>query len=56
MLVGYTGKRSVFLHRLRIFLAQTLRQWDAYPVLPPTANFPPVKLDQGFYYVNAFEP
>ncbi|KAL4068392.1 Prenylcysteine lyase-domain-containing protein [Scleroderma yunnanense] len=32
------------------------KEWDAYPVLPPTTKFPPVKLDQGFYYVNAFEP
>ncbi|KAG1716771.1 hypothetical protein ID866_369 [Astraeus odoratus] len=32
------------------------KEWDAYPVLPPTFTFPPVKLDQGFYYVNAFEP
>ncbi|KIJ68794.1 hypothetical protein HYDPIDRAFT_107052 [Hydnomerulius pinastri MD-312] len=32
------------------------KEWDAYPVLPPTIQFPPVKLDQGFYYVNAFEP
>lgn len=31
-------------------------QWDSYPKLPPTTNFPPVKLDRGFYYVNAFEP
>lgn len=31
-------------------------QWDAYPVLPPTSQFPPVKIDQGLYYVNAFEP
>lgn len=30
--------------------------WQAYPVLLPTTEFPPVKLDQGFYYVNAFEP
>ncbi|OAX43623.1 FAD/NAD(P)-binding domain-containing protein [Rhizopogon vinicolor AM-OR11-026] len=30
--------------------------WQAYPVLLPTSEFPPVKLDQGFYYVNAFEP
>ncbi|KAG2070713.1 FAD/NAD(P)-binding domain-containing protein [Suillus decipiens] len=30
--------------------------WQAYPVLLPTSKFPPVKLDQGFYYVNAFEP
>jgi len=32
------------------------KEWDAYPELPPTTSFPPVKLDQGFYYVNAFEP
>ncbi|KAI6032073.1 FAD/NAD(P)-binding domain-containing protein [Pisolithus microcarpus] len=32
------------------------KEWDAYPVLPPTTRFPPVRLDQGFYYVNAFEP
>lgn len=25
-------------------------------MLLPTSEFPPVKLDQGFYYVNAFEP
>lgn len=31
-------------------------QWDAYPVAPPKVEFPPVKLDNGFYYVNAFEP
>ncbi|KAG6866235.1 hypothetical protein C0991_006822 [Blastosporella zonata] len=31
-------------------------QWDAYPELKPTTTFPPVKLDRGFYYVNAFEP
>lgn len=33
-----------------------LSQWDAYPKLPPTTTFPPVKLDAGLYYVNAFEP
>ncbi|KAF8845457.1 FAD/NAD(P)-binding domain-containing protein [Paxillus ammoniavirescens] len=32
------------------------KEWDAYPILSPTAEFPPVRLDQGFYYVNAFEP
>ncbi|PPQ63712.1 hypothetical protein CVT24_004292 [Panaeolus cyanescens] len=30
--------------------------WNAYPKLPPTTSFPPVKLDKGLYYVNAFEP
>ncbi|OBZ77505.1 hypothetical protein A0H81_01708 [Grifola frondosa] len=32
------------------------KEWDAYPVLPPTTDFPPVKLADGLYYVNAFEP
>ncbi|KAJ7225895.1 Prenylcysteine lyase-domain-containing protein, partial [Mycena pura] len=32
------------------------KEWDAYPVLPPTSTFPNVKLAPGFYYVNAFEP
>lgn len=32
------------------------KEWDAYPKLPPTTSFPPVKLDRGLYYVNAFEP
>ena len=32
------------------------KEWDAYPVLPPTTEFPPVKLAEGLYYVNAFEP
>ncbi|KAJ7630585.1 Prenylcysteine lyase-domain-containing protein [Roridomyces roridus] len=32
------------------------KEWDAYPVLPPTTTFPDVKLAPGFYYVNAFEP
>ncbi|TCD60722.1 hypothetical protein EIP91_009628 [Steccherinum ochraceum] len=32
------------------------RLFEAYPVLPPTTTFPPIKLDEGLYYVNAFEP
>ncbi|KZT23798.1 FAD/NAD(P)-binding domain-containing protein [Neolentinus lepideus HHB14362 ss-1] len=32
------------------------KEWDAYPELPPTIKFPPIKLEKGFYYVNAFEP
>ncbi|KAF9270773.1 hypothetical protein L218DRAFT_889560 [Marasmius fiardii PR-910] len=32
------------------------KEWKAYPKLPPTTTFPPVRLDTGFYYVNAFEP
>ncbi|KAF7339982.1 Prenylcysteine lyase [Mycena venus] len=32
------------------------KEWDAYPVLPPTSSFPEVKLAPGLYYVNSFEP
>ncbi|TFK79186.1 FAD/NAD(P)-binding domain-containing protein, partial [Polyporus arcularius HHB13444] len=32
------------------------KEWDAYPVLSPTSEFPPVILAGGLYYVNAFEP
>ncbi|KAH8831889.1 Prenylcysteine lyase-domain-containing protein [Flagelloscypha sp. PMI_526] len=32
------------------------KEWDAYPYLPPPTTFPPIKLADGFYYVNAFEP
>ncbi len=32
------------------------KEWDAYPVLSPTSEFPPVILADGLYYVNAFEP
>ncbi|CCM01254.1 uncharacterized protein FIBRA_03303 [Fibroporia radiculosa] len=32
------------------------KEWDAYPVLPPTTSFPPIKIARGLYYVNAFEP
>ncbi|KAL6302927.1 Prenylcysteine lyase-domain-containing protein [Sparassis latifolia] len=32
------------------------KEWDAYPVLRPTARFPPIRLAKGLYYVNAFEP
>jgi len=29
-------------------------EWKT-PVLTPTTTFPPIKLDKGFYYVNAFD-
>jgi len=32
------------------------KEWDSYPVLPPTTTFPSIKLDRGLFYVNAFEP
>ncbi|KAF7306595.1 Prenylcysteine lyase [Mycena indigotica] len=32
------------------------KEWDAYPVLPPTSTFPEVKLAPGLYYANSFEP
>ncbi|KAG9126281.1 hypothetical protein FRC07_004092, partial [Ceratobasidium sp. 392] len=32
------------------------KEWDAYPVLPPTTTYPSINPAPGFYYVNAFEP
>jgi len=32
------------------------KEWDSYPKLPPTTTFPPLRVDKGFFYVNAFEP
>jgi len=32
------------------------KEWDAYPVLSPTTKFPPIRLDDGLFYVNAIEP
>ncbi|KAN0138475.1 Prenylcysteine lyase domain containing protein [Lactarius tabidus] len=32
------------------------KEWDSYPVLPSTSKFPPLKLGDGLFYVNAFEP
>lgn len=32
------------------------REFDAYPELPPTTTFPPVRLEKGLFYVNSFEP
>ena len=30
--------------------------WKAYPQLLPNQTYPPVKIEDGFYYVNSFEP
>ncbi|GAM26375.1 hypothetical protein SAMD00019534_095500, partial [Acytostelium subglobosum LB1] len=41
-----------------LFINHTLHvkhEWKAYPVLRPTSVFPPIKLDNELYYVNAFE-
>jgi prenylcysteine oxidase / farnesylcysteine lyase len=61
--VGWVLKHEVcnrstrYLHgALVVDTGRLIMQWDAYPILAPTATFPPVKLDNGFYYVNAFEP
>lgn len=55
--VGWVYRKEVSVYAPFIcFLCSNVYQWDAYPVLPSTARFPPVKIDQGFYYVNAFEP
>ncbi|EFA75628.1 hypothetical protein PPL_11134 [Heterostelium album PN500] len=32
-----------------------LHAWKAYPVLTPTSKFPPIKIDNNLYYINAFE-
>ncbi|KAE8243773.1 hypothetical protein A4X03_0g7679 [Tilletia caries] len=32
------------------------KEWDAYPVLEPITEYPPIELDEGLYYVNALEP
>jgi prenylcysteine oxidase/farnesylcysteine lyase len=40
-------------HELRELTISTA-QWKT-PVLTPTTTFPPIKLDKGFYYVNAFD-
>ncbi|CAG7846092.1 SubName: Full=Related to prenylcysteine oxidase {ECO:0000313/EMBL:CCA66843.1} [Serendipita indica DSM 11827] len=31
------------------------KEWDAYPRLPPTTRYNPMKLDKNLYYVNGFE-
>lgn len=64
--VGWVMRKEVsrFLDRVERFgmlmglvsVSVVSRQWDPYPVLPPTASFPPIKLDRGLFYVNAFEP
>ncbi|CAG8586743.1 638_t:CDS:2 [Paraglomus occultum] len=30
--------------------------WKAYPQLLPNQTYPPVEIEDGFYYVNSFEP
>ncbi|CAO1636851.1 unnamed protein product [Sympodiomycopsis kandeliae] len=32
------------------------QEWDSYPELHPTRTFPPIRPDQGLYYINAMEP
>jgi prenylcysteine oxidase/farnesylcysteine lyase len=60
--VGWVHRKEVGLrcdHNFvsdRSYLVRHIHQWDAYPQLPPTTTFPPVTLDEGLYYVNAFEP
>ncbi|KAF8704712.1 Prenylcysteine lyase, partial [Rhizoctonia solani] len=31
------------------------QEWEAYPYFPSRSDFPPVKIDEGLYYVNAME-
>ncbi|KAI0050817.1 FAD/NAD(P)-binding domain-containing protein [Auriscalpium vulgare] len=32
------------------------KEFQPYPALKPSPSFPPVRLDRGLFYVNAFEP
>ncbi len=32
------------------------KEWDAYPYLKPTRDFPPIQVDERLYYLNAMEP
>jgi prenylcysteine oxidase / farnesylcysteine lyase len=57
--VGWVYRKEVRLVSLRLsrcYADMRVGQWDAYPRLFPTTTFPSIKLDDGFYYVNAFEP
>jgi len=47
----YLGK--VFKANSSVIHAQ---KWLAYPVMKPRDEFPPILLDKGLYYLNAFEP
>lgn len=31
------------------------KEWDAYPVLSPTREFPPVEPDENLFFINALE-
>lgn len=31
------------------------QEWKAYTVLSPMADWPPFKIDEGLYYINAME-
>eukprot|EP01133_Synstelium_polycarpum_P016690 gene16690-19841_t len=35
--------------------SQLKHAWQAYPVLTPTSEFPRIVIDEGLYYINAFE-
>ncbi|KIJ35920.1 hypothetical protein M422DRAFT_232724 [Sphaerobolus stellatus SS14] len=50
--VGDEWLRSVFGEVTWVYR----KQWDSYPILPPTTSFPPVVPDENLYYVNSFEP
>lgn len=39
---------------VKVLIKFTL-QWDSYPVLPPVKSFPPIKADDGLWYVNSME-
>jgi len=45
-LLNHLFSERTFTHRLK---------WNAYPVLKPTTEFPPIKLHNQLYYNNAIE-
>lgn len=47
-LISILGEHTIgWIHR---------QEWDSYPELHPTRSFPPIRPDQGLYYMNALEP
>eukprot|EP01129_Flabellula_baltica_P010080 TRINITY_DN4217_c0_g1_i1.p1 TRINITY_DN4217_c0_g1~~TRINITY_DN4217_c0_g1_i1.p1 ORF type:complete len:460 (-),score=127.88 TRINITY_DN4217_c0_g1_i1:18-1397(-) len=44
------------LNKIFVSIKDKVRyQWDAYPFLKPNPVYPPIKLNENLYYVNAFE-
>ena len=54
--VGWVHRKEVSSTCSSVSWVKAFRQWDSYPVLSPTSSFPPIRLEGGLFYVNAFEP